>query len=90
MLNLSESSPLLCRDELNRLVEVLHSRAVDLSDVDGRGKKNLNMTAGREAASDGLGHKEIRKLVQEKQADHLNRVTGRISNPILQPTVSRH
>ncbi|XP_043700715.1 nuclear pore complex protein NUP1 isoform X2 [Telopea speciosissima] len=73
----------ISRDELNRLMEILHSRVVDHSDVDGREKKSTRVTVVPEATGDVLGEEKVRTPVQEKLADILSGV----SNPILQPTI---
>ncbi|KAJ4959262.1 hypothetical protein NE237_026373 [Protea cynaroides] len=70
------------RYELNRLMEILHSRVIDHSDVDRQEKKNTRVTAG-----DVLGLEKVRTSVHEKPVDILSGVRGGVPNPILQPTL---
>ncbi|XP_042498321.1 nuclear pore complex protein NUP1 [Macadamia integrifolia] len=75
------------RDELDRLMEILHSRVIDHSDVDEREKKNTSMTAVPKATGDVWGEEKLRTPFQERQADILSGVRGGVPNPILQPTI---
>ena len=61
-------SPLLCRDEINRLTEILSSRVADLSNVDSEEKK-LNMALKREGKGAVLVRENPRASIEEKKGD---------------------
>ncbi|KAJ4954044.1 hypothetical protein NE237_030876 [Protea cynaroides] len=75
------------RDELNHLMEILHSRVIDHSDVNGREEKNRKVSASPNAAGDVFAQEKVRTSVQEKEVDILSGVMGGVTKPIFQPTI---
>lgn len=77
--------PLPCRDQIDRLTEILYSRAADLSNFE-REKKNPIVNTGREAEGNLNAHEISRKSVEVKL--DLNRSIWGVSTPLPSSTVS--
>ncbi|XP_010254433.1 PREDICTED: nuclear pore complex protein NUP1 [Nelumbo nucifera] len=73
------------RDELNRLTEILRSRIVDISDVDGQRKENQDITSGPEAAGGILVQNNLRTPVRETAAVNLH--IGGAPNSVFRSTI---
>lgn len=79
-------SQLLCRDEIDRLMEILNSRLVDIVDVDGE-KKEPRLSIGGESKMNLLASGSPLTLIDGKQED-MNRAILGTSTPHLQSKVS--
>lgn len=75
--------PLLCRDQIASLIEILYSRAADNFEWE---KKNPFVNTEREAEGNLNTHETSKKPVAEKL--ELNRATWGISTPLPSSTVS--
>lgn len=76
---------MLCRDEINRLIEIICSRAVDVPDQE---KKYLTPPVKGDAERPIAALENPRKSVEEKQED-LSKALWGPSTTLLQSSVSR-
>lgn len=78
-------SPLLCRDEINRLMEIVHSRAIDLPEVE-LTNKHLTLTMREGAKHPTVALENPGQLIAVKQDDSIKSLPG-TSSPILKSSV---
>lgn len=76
----SKYSLLPCRDEINRLMEILNSRGGNLSDVDGEKKNELTTTSGHSA---GVKRTPFPRISDERNQEDMSRDIERTPRTLL-------
>lgn len=85
-MKISKFSLSLCRDEINHLMEILHSRVVDFPNVE-QEKEHLSVIA-RDVGRPATAIEYSRKSTEEKHENLKTAIWGK-SIPLVKSTVSR-